>query len=419
MPAAHKKEYAVHPNGTVLYFSHKLGEGTFGVATAVTDRNHRTYCLKEVTLGKHAEEKDRVAALREVKMMKETRGHPNIIEYHHFWWSTRSKMCILMEYAPNGSLDRFIRAYATEEKRFPTTKVGHYTQELAAALDYCHSQVKIMHRDIKPENILVDSIGTLKLSDFGLSKSLDKGLCQTTCGTPYYMAPEICSGDEYSFPADMWALGCVVYELMALRPPYTGTHQVLLMRKICSEDADYSELYSSYPTHLVDTARWMLQRQPQRRATSTQLVQLLAPRLPPPLLDKTMRHGGVPPPPCDKAEEDEVAAVASPPPLPPPWPTPLVVKLSPMPKGFPRDDIPSDVKKASVALLQKAVRTSLNRRHRPSPKLSPPKPSPPVAARLELLAKPRRPPPFKPVVLGLPVVAPPAPHGHKIRPAWV
>ena len=412
MPAAHKKEYAVHPNGTVLYFAHKLGEGTFGVATAVTDRNHRTYCLKEVTLGKHAEERDRVAALREVKMMKETRGHPNIIEYHHFWWSTRSKMCILMEYAPNGSLDRFIRAYATEEKRFPTTKVGHYTQELAAALDHCHSQVKIMHRDIKPENILVDAIGTLKLSDFGLSKSLDKGLCQTTCGTPYYMAPEICSGDEYSFPADMWALGCVVYELMALRPPYTGTHQVLLMRKICSEDADYSELYSFYPTHLVDTARWMLQRNPKRRATSVQLVQLLAPRSPPELLDKTL--------PTLQAPQmvDEAVENPLPPPLPPP--PPMVQKLSPICKALPTDETYSDAKKASVAVLQKAVRTSLNRRRRPSPKVGPTgKPSPLGAARLEMLAMPRRPLPLKPVVLGLPVVAPPPPHGHKVRPAWV
>lgn len=192
-------------------------------------------------------------------------------------------------YAPNGSLDTLIRTYAAgTNQRFPETKVGHFLQELASALRYCHNDLHIMHRDIKPANILIDQLGTLKLADFGLSKSLGphNNLCATYCGSPLYMSPEQCKGSNYSYPTDMWALGCVVYEIMALRSPWLETEPErctppVLIHKVLHATPNFAGLMQHYSTRLTQTVKWMLQKAPARRARAGQLVDMLEMRDPP------------------------------------------------------------------------------------------------------------------------------------------
>lgn len=77
---------------------------------------------------------------------------------------------------------------------------------------------KIVHRDIKPQNVFVDSDMNLKVGDFGISKLLDYTAqnCKTSAGTPSYMAPEMVDSEDYSFKADIWSLGCVIYEICTL-----------------------------------------------------------------------------------------------------------------------------------------------------------------------------------------------------------
>lgn len=88
---------------------------------------------------------------------------------------------------------------------------------------YMHSK-GIMHRDLKPENMFLVNDELLKLGDFGVSKEIDAqiNLTKTMCGTPNYMAPEVCKGIKYGYQADMWALGCAFYEIMCFRPPFEG-----------------------------------------------------------------------------------------------------------------------------------------------------------------------------------------------------
>ena len=102
--------------------------------------------------------------------------------------------------------------------------------QLAAALNAVHS-VGALHRDLKPENVFLSDSGEIKLGDFGLSRAIEKPgggsgggggdgddvFAQTACGTPYYMAPEQINGQPYSQPVDLWALGCVLFELLTLR----------------------------------------------------------------------------------------------------------------------------------------------------------------------------------------------------------
>ena len=82
---------------------------------------------------------------------------------------------------------------------------------------------KIIHRDLKPANIFLNSFNILKIGDYGLAKSLSRTtqMAGTYCGTPVYMAPDLLEGKEYSHGADIWAMGCVFYEIITLNRTFT------------------------------------------------------------------------------------------------------------------------------------------------------------------------------------------------------
>ena len=94
--------------------------------------------------------------------------------------------------------------------------------QAASAMAHCHHSLFLLHRDIKPANLFLTKSGDVKIGDFGLSKSLaaSHGLAATKCGSPLYMSPELCSGRPYDRGCDVWALGCVMYEMMTLSPPW-------------------------------------------------------------------------------------------------------------------------------------------------------------------------------------------------------
>ena len=107
--------------------------------------------------------------------------------------------------------------------------------QLASALHYMHG-LDVIHRDLKPSNVMLTSEGLLKLTDFGLAKSLDT-LTETPLtegrallGTPLYMAPEQISGDPSTAAADVYALGCVAWELLNLSPPVEAKSFMELVR---------------------------------------------------------------------------------------------------------------------------------------------------------------------------------------------
>ncbi len=100
--------------------------------------------------------------------------------------------------------------------------MGWFAQ-LCLGVKHIHSK-KVIHRDIKLQNVLLTSKDEIKLGDFGISKLLEStgDFAKTSLGTPYYLSPEICSGKEYNTKTDVWMLGCLLYELCALRKPFEG-----------------------------------------------------------------------------------------------------------------------------------------------------------------------------------------------------
>lgn len=132
-----------------------------------------------------------------------------------------------------------------------------------------HDQL-IMHRDLKPENIFMNKIENkifAKLGDFGLSRQMDSRnqLASTYAGSPIYMAPELIAQKKYDNKVDVWSLGCIIYELCALRPAFDGRTIMQVMSNI--EKKTVPSVSPPYSIKLQTLLSQMLEKDPARRIT--------------------------------------------------------------------------------------------------------------------------------------------------------
>lgn len=262
----------------------KLGQGSFGVVHLVHDPKGAAYVIK--TVDRLSTPEARVEAKREVDILRLSEsscGHPNVIKYHDSFLRGND-LCILMEYAPNGNLSEYIAQCRVDRVRVTEIDVTHKLRQMLSALFYCHTVLKVIHRDIKPANVLIDRYGTLKLTDFGISKQMQDMnlLCATQAGTPLYMPPEMMSGLKYSFKADVWMLGCVLYELMALEMPWGVVRNMeVLAERIKTQVINLDPLRAHYSPELCRLVLWLLHRDATRRPSTIEVIALFSLRAPP------------------------------------------------------------------------------------------------------------------------------------------
>ena len=221
----------------------KVGQGAYGCVYLVQHLgDNKKHILKEIPLtrlqGKQGTDPAQ-AALNEVTVLSRL-SHPNITRFYGAW-RTPEALHILMEYADGGTLADAIRtrADASRDRATPSLfeeeMVLEWFVQVATALRFMHAQ-SIMHRDLKAANVFLTSRNIVKVGDFGISKVLDgtAELAHTAVGTPYYLSPEVVSGDPYGLKADVWALGVLLYECMALRKPFEATSLPQLVMRITS-----------------------------------------------------------------------------------------------------------------------------------------------------------------------------------------
>lgn len=108
--------------------------------------------------------------------------------------------------------------------------------------------LKICHRDIKCANVFITKEGLVKLGDLNVSKVVKKGMLHTQTGTPYYASPEVWKDRPYDFRSDIWSLGCVLYEMATLSPPFRAPHMTGLYQKVVK--AQYDPLPPSFSKDL-------------------------------------------------------------------------------------------------------------------------------------------------------------------------
>ncbi|CAH2308317.1 serine threonine- kinase 36 [Pelobates cultripes] len=209
---------------------HLIGEGSFGrVYKGRKKYSGEVVALKFIPkVGRS--EKELQGLKREIQIMRDLK-HPNIVRMLDSC-ETEREVVVVTEYA-EGELFQILE----DDGNLSEELVRDVSAQLVSALYYLHSH-RILHRDMKPQNILLGKEGTVKLCDFGFARelSLDTLMVRSIKGTPLYMSPELVLERPYDHRSDLWALGCIVYELLVGTPPFY-THSIFQLVSIITQQA--------------------------------------------------------------------------------------------------------------------------------------------------------------------------------------
>jgi len=206
----------------------KLGEGTYGVVYKARDKNTKElYALKKIRL-ESEDEGIPSTAIREIALLKELQ-HPNIVRIHDVI-HTNKKLILVFEYI-DYDLKKFLQSF---EKGIDIKVTKSLLYQCIKGIAHCH-QMRVLHRDLKPQNLLVSKEGVLKLGDFGLARAFGIPVKNYTneVVTLWYRAPDILLGSKnYSTSIDIWSIGCIMVEMLNLKPLFPGSSEQDQLKKI-------------------------------------------------------------------------------------------------------------------------------------------------------------------------------------------
>ncbi|NXK48973.1 NEK5 kinase, partial [Chauna torquata] len=195
----------------------KIGEGSFGKIFLAKGKVDNEQCvIKEIDLTKMPV-KEKEASQKEVILLAKMK-HTNIVTFYASL-QEKNKLYIVMEYCDGGDLMK--RINMQHGVLFEEDQILSWFVQISLGLKHIHDR-KILHRDVKAQNIFLSNNGEVaKLGDFGIARQLNNTMefAYTCVGTPYYLSPEICENRPYNNKTDIWSLGCVLYELCALKHP--------------------------------------------------------------------------------------------------------------------------------------------------------------------------------------------------------
>lgn len=249
-------------------------------------------------------QKEREQLTAEFNILSSLR-HPNIVAYYHREHLKASQdLYLYMEYCGGGDLSMVIKNLKKTNKFAEEEFVWRILSQLVTALYRCHygadppeigsnvlgpapkpsglrgkqAQMTILHRDLKPENIFLGSDNTVKLGDFGLSKLMHShDFASTYVGTPFYMSPEICAAEKYTLRSDIWAVGCIMYELCQKEPPFNARTHIQLVQKI--REGKFPPLPEFYSPELRNVISSCLRVNPDSRPDTASLINIPVIRL--------------------------------------------------------------------------------------------------------------------------------------------
>ena len=206
----------------------KLGEGSFGkVYQVIKEKN---YAIKEISIANKTQ--NEIHNTKNEAVILSRINNKYIVKYYDSY-QDKEYFKILMEYCEGTDLRKFINNHKNKNELIDEKIIYKIVFQLYIGLRYIHKN-KLIHRDLKPENIFLNSNNENKIGDFGITKQLYLGnnYANTFTGTLLYMAPEELNNQKYNNKVDIWALGCIIYELLTLNICFESNGLPDLINKI-------------------------------------------------------------------------------------------------------------------------------------------------------------------------------------------
>jgi serine/threonine-protein kinase len=256
-----------------------IGAGGMGQVYRARDtRLHRDVAVK-VLSPEFANDADRLGRLAREARVLASLNHPNIAQIHGLE-NTHDATAIVMELVEGQTLAERIARGA-----LPVAEALPVARQIADALEAAHEQA-VIHRDLKPTNIQVRVDGTVKVLDFGLAKSIHHGADQpddsatlsalpgVVMGTAAYMAPEQATHKAVDRRVDMWAFGCVLFEMLSGRPVFSGETPSVVLREVVEREPDWDLLPAATPAAIRRLLQRCLEKDAKRRLDSAVAARL-------------------------------------------------------------------------------------------------------------------------------------------------
>ncbi|XP_060036432.1 serine/threonine-protein kinase Nek10 isoform X3 [Erinaceus europaeus] len=217
-----------------------LGSGAFGCVYKVRKRSGQNLlAMKEVNLHNPAfgkDKKDRDSSVKnivsELTIIKEQLYHPNIVRYYKTFLEN-DRLYIVMELIEGAPLGEHFSSLKEKQHHFTEERLWKIFIQLCLALRYLHKEKRIVHRDLTPNNIMLGDKDKVTVTDFGLAKQKQENSKLTSVvGTILYSCPEVLKSEPYGEKADVWAAGCILYQMATLNLPFYSTNMLSLATKI-------------------------------------------------------------------------------------------------------------------------------------------------------------------------------------------
>lgn len=259
----------ISPKNEIIYIKDykiikRVGFGSSGLVYKVVKKNDPTnkiYILKQIPYSEPnlEETNKKVQSAQNEALILSKLSCKYIVKYYNSFIDDEYNLNIIMEYCDSGDLNSFISNLKKENKHLTEEEIWRFFIQISLGLAYIHSK-NILHRDLKPMNIFLSNKNQVKIGDLGVAKLLSTNANANTCiGTPYYLSPEICQEKPYNSKGDVWALGCILYELCTFNKPFIASNPAALILKIIN--GKYTPLneikngpkYSEELQYMIDT----------------------------------------------------------------------------------------------------------------------------------------------------------------------
>lgn len=259
-------------------FGKDIGEGSYSTVVLATDRHTSKQYAVKILDKRHIIKEKKVKYVNiEKHALNRLAGCPGVVSLF-FTFQDKYSLYFVLDFAANGELLGLVKQYGTLNEEC----TRYFGAQILDAIRYMHEN-GVVHRDIKPENILLDSDYKIKITDFGTAKLLERKKNDDTgededypldvraksfVGTAEYVSPELLDGKYCGKPGDIWAFGCILYQLIAGKPPFKATNEYLTFQKITKLQYAFS---AGFPLVLRDLIKQVLVLRPSKRATIDQI----------------------------------------------------------------------------------------------------------------------------------------------------